>query len=327
MRAGRNPTKTTGDDAHHVEVPPPVSVALLTHVPYLAGFHADQLDVVRLAVLSAREHARRPVHLVVVDNGSCPEVVDWLTGALEQGAIDQLVRNRRNLGKVTALSQALLGSPGPDVVFADGDLRFAPGWLDAMLAVRDAFPTAGLIGGRPPSFDVQPDPVPAPPGGTARQGSFISVETRREHLLDTGLSGAELDQRLAATADLTQTLLERDGVEALGGASHCQFLLTAPARAQLQSMVGAEALSAAEDGAFDAAVEALGLLRLSTTGSHYRHVGNRMSDDDRAELARLGELSTSSGRRPLTSSFWRRYPVRRMAHRLHDATFRILYES
>src|SRR4051794_17030431 len=97
MRRGRNPTKTTDLGSHAVEVPPPISVALLTHVPYLAGFHADQLDVIRLAVLSARAHAGRPIHLVVVDNGSCPEVVDWLNAAVEQGHLDQLVRNRRNL--------------------------------------------------------------------------------------------------------------------------------------------------------------------------------------------------------------------------------------
>ncbi|MCU1369872.1 MAG: hypothetical protein JWO77_1066 [Ilumatobacteraceae bacterium] len=327
MRAGRNPTKTTELGAHSVDPPPPISVALLTHVPYLAGFHADQLDVIRLAVLSARHHAGRPVHLVVVDNGSCQEVVDWLTGALERGDIDQLVRNRRNLGKVTALSQALLGSPGPDVVFADGDLRFTPGWLDALLEIRDAFPTAGLIGGRPLAFEIQQEPVPAPPGGTATQGRFIATETLREQLTDTGVTGGELETRLAGMAEIEQTLLERDGVQALAGAYHCQFLLTAAARARLQPLVGSEALSATEDESFDAAVDALGLLRLSTTGSHYRHVGNRMSDDDRAELARLGEQATSRAARPLHSPNWRRFAIRRLAFHVHNITFRILYDS
>ena len=129
--------------------PPPVSVGLLTHAPFLAGYHSDQLDVIRLAITSAKVNAGRPVHLVVADNGSCAEVREWLVSALDEGLIDQLVLNARNLGKVTALSQILLGSPGPDVVYSDGDLYFVPGWLEPMLAVRDAFPEAGIIGGAP----------------------------------------------------------------------------------------------------------------------------------------------------------------------------------
>lgn len=327
MRSGRNPTKTTQAAVHSVEHVPPVSVALLTHVPYLAGFHSDQLDVIRLAVLSARAHAGQPIHLVVVDNGSCSEVVDWLTEALEGGAIDQLVRNRRNLGKVTAMSQALLGSPGPDVVFADGDLRFTPGWLDAMLEVRDAFPTAAAIGGRPQPSEHELPPVDPPPGATASRGHFISSDTLREHLADTGYDGPTLEERLATMEGVEHTRFEREGVQALVGASHCQYLLTAAARSQLGPHIGSEALSPREDREFDQAIDALGMLRLSTVGCHYRHVGNRLSDEDRAELERLGEVARSRASRPLTSSFWHRNPVRKAARYLHGATFRILYES
>ncbi len=328
MRVGRNPAKTTGEGAVEVVAPPPVSVGLLTHAPYLAGYHSEQLEVIQLAVLSARHHAGRPIHLVVVDNASCPEVRAWLLEALAAGHIDQLVLNGRNLGKVTAMSQILHGSPGPDVVFSDGDLRFHDGWLDAVLAVRAAFPEAGIIGAAPHPPDVGAvEPGEAPPGVDFERGRFISEEDLRAFLHDTGYEAQALEERLQLLAAEEVVRIRRDDVEALVGASHCQFLLTAEARAGLVARVGNEALSAAEDRAYDRALDDLGFLRLSTTSWHYRHVGNRLAVEDRHELERLLGVGVPGPRGGgASSAFWKRSMVRRAMRAVHHTTFRLLYE-
>jgi len=336
MRTGRNPTKQVTNRAGvEVVVPPPVSVGLLTHVPFLAGYHAEQLDVIRLAVVSARQRAGRPIHLLVVDNGSCEPVVEWLMSALDEGIVDQLVLNRRNLGKVTALSQILLGAPGPDVVYADGDLLFLPGWLDAMLQVRDAFPEAGVIGGSPMLLgNTVVDGVAAPVAlpdlpddVVVERGRFVADSDVRRSLEDTGWKGDDLERRVAEITAVDDVRLRRGDATALLESSHCQFLLTGPARAALEPRVGTQALSSEEDVAFDDALRRLGFLRVSVPSSGYRHLGNRLTADDRAALAELSAAPVTKGRRQLTSSVWGLMPVRRMARRLHHWTFEILYES
>lgn len=337
MRVGRNPAKTAADGASlQVEVPPPVSVCLLTHVPFVAGFHAEQLDVVALAVMTAKANAGRPVHLVVVDNGSCDELIEWLTDSLDAGLVDQLMLNGRNLGKATAMSQAIFGAPGPDVVFADGDLRFLPNWLDPLLAVRDAFPEAGIISGTPYLAGNVRELDGDPPAGTdlpdmeVDVGSFVTDHDARQWLEDTGLDGGALEERLEQVRAADDTRLRRNGVVAIQGALHCHFLLTQAARSALEPFGGSLALDADEDQWVDRRVAQLGMLRLSLPEPVFRHVGNRLSAEDEVELARLTSTDPRSVDQrtvPVGRSwFWHRTKVRRLVRHLHDWSFRVLYE-
>jgi len=346
VRVGRNPAKQTATSKVEVAVPAPISVGLLTHAPFLSGYHAQALDVIRLAVLSAKRNAGRPIHLLVVDNGSCDEVRDWLVDALRDGHIDQLVLNRANHGKVTAVSQILLGAPGPDVVYSDGDLYFEPGWLDPMLAVRDAFPEAGVIGGAPTlagnsgrAERSEGRTLREPPADTeVETGRFVPESYVRRWLAETGFEGDALEERLAEVTSVEDTRLRRGEVSAMWDSPHCQFMVTSTARAKLEPRVGAHALNSMETHGFDHTLDALGMLRLSVVEPVYRHVGNRLGDEDRAALDRLAATNgtrpgagangaDAAGERTLRSSFWGLTPVRRAARRLHHWTFRILYES
>lgn len=340
MRVGRNPAKATKSTRVEISAPPPVSVGLLTHAPFLAGYHSQALDVVRLSVLSAKFNAGREVHLVVVDNGSCAQVQDWLLSALRSGTIDQLVLNRTNLGKVTAVSQILLGSPGPNVVYSDGDLRFLPGWLDPMLAVSEAFPEAGIVGGAP-SMNAKIEPrrgtislqeAGALAGCEIETGMFLRESYVRDWLSDTGLEGKELTSRSEEILAIEDIRLRRGDNTAMWGSPHCQYLLTSAARAEFRPQVGTQALNSQETHSFDDTLDSLGFLRLSVEEPVYRHVGNRLGDDDRRELARLdggagGVVASSPPPGVLTSPVWGLTPVRRLARRLHHLTFRVLYDS
>ncbi len=324
MRVGRNPAKTTAEGNTPVEPPPPVSVGLLIHVPFEAGYHAEQRAVIELAIRSARTMTDVDHHLLVVDNGSSPEVRDWLVAAAADGHIDQLVRNERNLGKVTAVSQILLGAPGPDVVYADGDLRFLPGWLERLLEVRDAFPEAGIIGGAPSPECGDEINGPLPDGVEWERGMLLDAGEVRTFFRDRGFSGDSLDRRVAAVhpEDLR---FRRNSVEAYAGAAHCMFLATAAVRAGLAFHCGTEALSGDEDKAFDAALNEAGYLRLSTATAGYRHVGNRLDEEDTRVLAELsGRPAKAPAGMGSPSRFWQRDLVKRQVRRTHEVSFRIL---
>ena len=338
MRVGRNPSKSTDESSVDVTAVPEVTVGLLTHAPFLSGYHRDALQVIRLSVLSARAHADRPIHLLVVDNGSCAEVRGWLLQALGEGAIDQLVLNRRNLGKLTALSQILLGAPSPDVVYADGDLRFRPGWLADLDRLRSAFPEAGVIGGTPPitsKLPVEDLPAPSAPGSppedvVVERGSLLDPALVREWLEETGYSGDPLERTLARVLETEDVRLVRDGQVAMWGAPHAMFMVTDAVRQRLRFLHGDRALDASEDRiadeSIDRALDELGLLRLSVPRPVLHHVGNRLGADDLAELARLSGERARPVRSKLNARVWRRARVRQLAQAVHHWSFRVLYE-
>ena len=74
MRKGQNPAKFVKDVAR----PERVTVALLNYIPFLSGFYAETLDVLKVSLESMRKDAGLPFDLMVFDNGSCEEVRNFL---------------------------------------------------------------------------------------------------------------------------------------------------------------------------------------------------------------------------------------------------------
>ena len=83
---------------------------------------------------------------LVFDNGSCPEVKRELEKMHEKGWITNLILSEHNLGKTGALNQVLAGMPNEWICFADSDMLFRPGWLDACWKIQESFPNLGMIG-------------------------------------------------------------------------------------------------------------------------------------------------------------------------------------
>src|SRR5574340_1319255 len=63
MRIGQNPAKYVED----VAKPERVTVAVLNYIPFLSGFYAEALDVLKLCLSSARENANQ------IGRASCRE--------------------------------------------------------------------------------------------------------------------------------------------------------------------------------------------------------------------------------------------------------------
>src|SRR3989304_10425417 len=145
MRRGQNPAKFVGE----VVRPERVTVAVLTYAPFLGGFFAEALEVMKACLESLWQTTPAPYDLMVFDNGSCGEVVDFLRQAHGQGRIQFLILSQRNLGKRGAWNAIFQAAPGEILAYTDCDARFFEGWLPRSLEILETYPRVGMGTGRP----------------------------------------------------------------------------------------------------------------------------------------------------------------------------------
>jgi GT2 family glycosyltransferase len=132
----------------------------------------DRLEFTQQAVAALRDKTTHPYRLVVVDNGSSHETVDWLKGARRRGDIDVLVLNDRNLGVAAAANQGWLACETDYYLKLDNDIVIEKdGWLEALVEAADRLPDAGMVG-----YNFETDSYPV-----ARVAG-LSVRPRRVHL-------------------------------------------------------------------------------------------------------------------------------------------------
>jgi hypothetical protein len=222
MRIGQNPAKFV----NHVQKPQPITVAVLTYVPFLSGYFATYLDVVKACLGSLWENTELPYDLLVFDNGSCPELLDFLQESQRAGRIQYLISSKHNLGKGGAWNVIFQAAPGDVIAYADSDALFYPGWLSRSMEILEGFPNVGMVTSRP--FRTRDHLTTATVAwaeseGEAglERGNFIPWERFREFDMSLGQSEAEVQQRYETTHDLRVTY---KGLTAHVGASHWQFL-------------------------------------------------------------------------------------------------------
>lgn len=222
MRLGQNPAKFVGA----VHKPEPITVAVLTYIPFLSGYFATYLDVVKACLESLGRHTDLPHDLLVFDNGSCQELVDYLLKSKNEGRIQYLILSQRNLGKGGAWNVILQAAPGEIVAYADSDALFYPTWLSRAVQVLEAFPKVGMVTSRPfrtreHLFSAGVDWAERTPGVELERGNFIPWETFREFDLSLGQDEQQIRARYESTTDYRVTY---QGLRAHLGASHWQFV-------------------------------------------------------------------------------------------------------
>lgn len=221
MRKGQNPAKFVKT----VAKPQRITVAVLNYIPFLSGFYAETLDVLKVCLDSIRNDAGLPFDLMVFDNGSCAEVRDYLVREKEEGRIQYLILSEKNVGKGGAWNVIFGGAPGEIIAYTDSDVLFSPKWLSRSVEILETFPNVGMVTARP--FHTKPmyytftlDWARSEPNAVLESGKFIPWDVYREFDLSLGQSEEEIRLRYDET-DYWQITYR--GIKAFVGASHWQF--------------------------------------------------------------------------------------------------------
>jgi len=221
MRKGQNPAKFVKD----VPRPERITAALLNYIPFLSGFYAETLDVLKVSLESMRKDPGLPFDLMVFDNGSCPEVRDYLIKEKEEGRIQYLILSEKNVGKGGAWNIMLAGAPGEIIAYTDADVLFSPKWLSRSVEILETFPNVGMVTARPfrtpqEFFESTLRWTRHAERATLEEGQFIPWETFLEFNLSLGQTEEENKKVYSETRDWR---IDYKGITAMAGASHWQF--------------------------------------------------------------------------------------------------------
>ncbi len=313
MRIGQNPAKSI----EHVPQPARVTVAVVTYIPFLRGYYAQSLEVLKVCLGSLWENTPPPYDLLVFDNASCAEVRAYLTQAQEQGRIQYLVLSDKNVGKGGAWNFIFQAAPGEFIAYADSDIYFRQGWLERSLEILAAFPRAGMVTARPLRT---PQEFYTRTLEWARQqadvlieeGQFLPWEVYREHVLSLGTSDEQARQWYASRQDIR---LMRNGVCAHVSAAHFQF--TAPKAVLAQFIPFDMERPMGQVRSLDEQMNQAGYLRLCTCEPLVKHVGNRLEGE-------VSLVEPASRRKP--DRLFDLPLIKKTLLMLYDKIFRLYYQ-
>ena len=314
MRRGQNPAKFVSEVAQ----PARLTVAVLTYAPFLGGFFAEALDVIRACLESLWRTTPAPYDLLVFDNGSCREVVDYLLEARSAGRIQHLMLSQHNLGKGGAWNVIFRAAPGELLAYTDCDALFFDGWLERSLEILETYPRVGMVTARPfrtPEAFLTSTVgwAEADPEVRLEHGAFISWEVFREFDMSLGQEEEAVRARYASTEDFRLTYR---GVTAQAGASHYQFLARKSVLAEFVPFVMDRPMGQVRQ--LDQRMNDAGYLRLMTTTPLMMNMSN--STRPVPPPGRRARRPVGLGRRLADLA-----PVRRVLIALHDAVFRLYF--
>lgn len=308
--------------------PARVTLAVLTYLPEETGYFQHRFDVTRMCIESLIANTPQPFDLLVFDNGSAPQLVEYLSQMNAEGKIDYLMLSHRNIGKIGALQQIFKAAPGEIIAYTDDDVFFLPGWLDEHLKILETYPDVGLVTG----FYIRAHVAYAMQSLT----KFIEesdVDVTRDLLLEEkwithfndnmGRTRAQYDEETAGLQDISLTY---QGVETFASAGHHQFVapkqvLTDALPAEWQGKLMGKMRELEED------IDKLGFMRLSTREPVTRLLGNVISPEMATEAREYGfdvDGVQSKEKSALRQSIYKMKLIQKVAWRLYNLAYDII---
>ncbi|MCK5643420.1 MAG: glycosyltransferase [Gammaproteobacteria bacterium] len=282
MREGQNPAKFVTE----VEKPSRITVAVLTYIPFLSGFFAQSLDVLKVCLESIWANTMMPFDLMVFDNGSGPEAVGYLNGLLDEGKLQYLILSKKNLGKGGAWNVIFEAVPGEILAYTDSDAYFHPGWLEASVEILETFPNVGMVTSRP--FRTRPELfsntiawAERMPGAVIERGQFIPWLTFREFDMSLGQDEEAIRSRYDSTEDVR--IRYQDAIAHVG-ASHWQFVALKSVIRQFAPFDMDRPMGQVRE--LDHQVNEAGLLRLMTAEPFSMNMSNTLQSIPESDIAR-----------------------------------------
>lgn len=323
MRVGQNPVKSIEE----IAPPASVTVVIIAYIPFLSGYYAQSLDVLKLCLGSLQANTPPGEYdLLVFDNGSCTEVREYLLAEQSAERIQYLWLSERNLGKPAAWNAALAAAPGQIVAYADSDVCFYPGWLQASLETLQAFPKAGMVTAMPMLIPEKYSTTTLnwakrQRGLKLERGQLLPWQDFWRHARSLGDSEAQAREFYAQNKAVR---LSAKGRSYYLGAAHFQF--TAP-KAALQAVLPIPAeRPMGRVRLLDEAMNRAGYLRLCTADWHVQHIGNTLPRRQDLLEAPAG-LADRAEKPAIRSGFWRSGWVRKLLQRIHGWSFDKLHRN
>lgn len=327
MRQGQNPAKSI----EYVAQPNKITLALITYIPFPSGYYSQSLEVLKVCLGSIVAHTYQAYDLMVFDNNSCPQVVEYLKQLKDEGKIQYLFLASTNIGKVGAWNILFGAAPGEYIVYSDSDVYFYPGWLSKHIEVFDAFPEAGTVTGLPRRgrrtfYTSTIERFSSLPNAKFEQGKFVPDDWIIDHARSLG----KLD-KIQDDLNKNDYRIARNGVSAYATATHFQFMVRSEVVRDYLPFPSERPMGDSV-AHFDRAINDHQLLRLATTDRVVQHIGNTLDEDFVLSLPpefrqEVGvKLSPVRDSRSFSRSFLLELkPVKWLLHRIYDWIFRSYY--
>lgn len=326
-RIGMNPSRGIRLDFK----PARTTVAVLVYVPHQAGYFQNRMDVTKMTIRSILENTKEPFNLLVFDNGSSPEMVDYLQTLYENGSIDYLLLSEHNIGKLNALNMIFNIAPGEIVAYTDDDVLHLPGWLGKHLEIIDTFPNVGAVTG----FYIR-QRVAMSSESTLQFANQPDVETERgllmprkweeEYLINTGRTWERYEEEVQGIEDI---IVKYKGLEAWVSAHHFQMVCPKKVAKEVLSDMLPDGWSDQVMGRMvelDDRMDEKGYLRFCTREQTMRLMGNAISEEV-LDLAKKSNISIDDIHIPenkkgamgrLAQVKWIRYILQGIVNRLYN---------